>query len=326
MIKNPKISVIIPIYNTSKYLKYCIESVLNQDYKNVEVLLVNDGSTDNSGKICENYKDAHKRVKVIHQNNSGASTARNKGLDHATGDYIMFLDSDDFWVDSCLGRIVDKLNKIETEIDVMFLKSAVIKDDGSLTEFKGYEFENFNKRQLIEYISTQNKVAVSACLKVINKKVFLNKNLYFKDSLLVEDIDWFFNLINIANKFTTFDGDFYCYRIRSDSASRTPNEQRIRDYLYILNKWANYTKNSTDIDKHFLYYMIGYEYEILLSTFFDYDKKVQNKYYLELKKLSWLLNYRDKPRSRMIKVLNRLVGFKNTCLILNAYLKKRKRK
>ena len=326
MINNtsPKISVIIPIFNTEKYLKICLNSVLKQDYKNIEVILVNDGSTDKSGDICDDYQSNDARVKVIHQSNSGASTARNKGLDIATGEYIMFLDSDDFWVDSCLGRIVDKINNTQVEIDVMFLKAAVVKDDGQLTDFKGYEFNYFNKGQLLDYISTQNKVAVSACLKIINRKLFSNKKVYFQDSLLVEDIDWFFNLVNVANHFTAYDGEFYCYRIRSNSASHTTNEKRIKDYLYIINKWIKLSNEELSSDKKSFYYMIGYEYEILLATFFDYDKKVRDKYFLELKKLSWLLKYRNKPRSKLIKLLNTTLGFQNTCRILNKYLHRRR--
>ncbi|TYS69702.1 glycosyltransferase family 2 protein [Sutcliffiella horikoshii] len=322
---NPKISVIIPVYNTEQYLNYCVDSVLNQEYQNIEVILVNDGSTDKSADICDKYQKVDERVKVIHQSNSGASTARNKGIDNATGEYIMFLDSDDFWVDGCLGKIISKLEKSEKEVDVMFLKYAVIKENGSLTDFKGYKFDYFNRVELLRYISTQDKVAVSACLKVINKKIFSDKRVYFKDSLLAEDIDWFFKLVSVANSFVTYDGGFYCYRILKSSASRSTNEKRIADYLYILNKWIKLTSEKIDeAERDYFYYMIGYEYEILLATFFDYDKRIRDRYLIELKDLFWLLDYRNKPRSNLIKILNKTIGFRYTCRLLNLYLHKRK--
>jgi glycosyltransferase involved in cell wall biosynthesis len=320
----PKISVIVPVYNTERYLSSCIDSVINQAYSNIEVILVNDGSTDRSGNICDEYSQFDNRIKVIHQKNSGASTARNKGLDVATGDYIMFLDSDDYWVNSCLEKIVDKLKKNKFDIDVMFLKVAVVKDDNTLTEFKGYEFDYCNREELLDYISHQDKVAVSACLKVIKRDVFSSKQMYFQDSLLAEDIDWFFRLITLTNHFSTYEGEFYCYRILKNSASRNTSEKRIKDYLYILNKWIDIVNDSYGgMEKEKFFYMIGYEYEILLATFLDFNSEIRKKYMRAVKTLFWLLKYRNKPRSRLIKILNSTVGFNNTCRALNLYLHRR---
>ncbi|ANU17911.1 hypothetical protein BBI11_13100 [Planococcus maritimus] len=320
----PKISVIIPVFNTEKYLKTCINSVLNQEYDDFELILVNDGSSDGSGVICEEYSRTNSRVKTVHLSNGGAATARNVGIEKSKGEYIMFLDSDDFWIDGCLSEIAAKLSSHE-EIDVMFLNYAIVKKDGSLTEFKGYKFDYLTRRDLLKYISLQNKVAVSACLKVINKKMFSEKKIYFKNGLLAEDIDWFFNLMRVADSFTTYNGDFYCYRILENSASRSISEKRIIDYLYILNTWVEIVNKEIDKEEQFYFYnMIGYEYEVLLATFFDYKKSVRVKYLSEIKSLIWILNYRKKPRSKMIKFLNKLVGFNNTCKILNYYLHNRK--
>ncbi|MDQ1000338.1 glycosyltransferase involved in cell wall biosynthesis [Neobacillus niacini] len=93
---NQKISVIVPIYNVEKYLPQCIESIINQTYKNLEVILVNDGSPDNSGEVCNFYRSKDNRIKVIHKDNGGLSEARNIGLDNASGDYVSFIDSDDY--------------------------------------------------------------------------------------------------------------------------------------------------------------------------------------------------------------------------------------
>ncbi len=90
-----KISIIVPVYNVEKYLKECIESILSQTYKNIEIILIDDGSTDNSGKICDEYLKKDSRVKVIHKENGGLSDARNTGIEIASGKYIGFVDSDD---------------------------------------------------------------------------------------------------------------------------------------------------------------------------------------------------------------------------------------
>jgi len=91
-----KTSVIVPVYNAEKYLDKCIQSILNQDYKNIEVILIDDGSLDNSGNICDEYAKVDSRVKVVHKKNGGVSSARNCGIDIATGEFIMFVDSDDY--------------------------------------------------------------------------------------------------------------------------------------------------------------------------------------------------------------------------------------
>ena len=98
MQKNPLISVIIPVYNVEQYLSHCIDSILSQTFTNFEILLIDDGSTDNSGIICDNYKNNDYRIKVFHKKHNGVSSARNMGLDKAVGEWITFVDADD-WID-----------------------------------------------------------------------------------------------------------------------------------------------------------------------------------------------------------------------------------
>ena len=101
-----KISVIVPIYNTEKYLKRCFDSILSSTYENLEVILVDDGSPDNSGKICDEYAARDSRIRVIHKKNGGLSSARNAGLDIATGDYVTFVDSDDYIASDIYEKLV----------------------------------------------------------------------------------------------------------------------------------------------------------------------------------------------------------------------------
>lgn len=102
----PAISVIIPVYNTESYLERCLKSILSQSFTDIELLLVDDGSTDRSGAICDEYAVRDNRIKVLHQENGGVSSARNLGLDQATGEYVIFADADDYWVtDKALERL-----------------------------------------------------------------------------------------------------------------------------------------------------------------------------------------------------------------------------
>ena len=108
---NEKISVIVPVYNVKLYLHKCVDSILNQTYQNIEVLLIDDGSTDGSSDICDSYTEKDSRIKVVHKKNGGLSSARNTGLDMATGEYILFVDSDDYIDIEMIRRLYDALVK-----------------------------------------------------------------------------------------------------------------------------------------------------------------------------------------------------------------------
>lgn len=113
----PKFTVIIPVYNVAAYLAKCIDSVLKQEFKQYEVILIDDGSTDESGTICDKFAEQDKRIVVIHQKNKGLSAARNIGIENAKGEYILFLDSDDYWHDSsALNIIYSRLNVSNADI------------------------------------------------------------------------------------------------------------------------------------------------------------------------------------------------------------------
>lgn len=113
---NIKFSVMIPVYNVEEYLHQCIESVLNQNYENKEIILVNDGSTDNSGEICDKYADKYDFITVIHQENMGQYMTRKKALKHATGDYCLYMDSDDFWEPDLLEEVNNVIEKTECDV------------------------------------------------------------------------------------------------------------------------------------------------------------------------------------------------------------------
>ena len=110
------ISIIVPIYNTEKYLNECVDSIINQTYKNIEIILVNDGSTDNCLKICDEYAKKDKRVKVIHKENGGLSSARNSGLDILTGKYVCFIDSDDYVATTFVYDMFNLITKYNADI------------------------------------------------------------------------------------------------------------------------------------------------------------------------------------------------------------------
>ena len=129
-----KISVIIPVYNTEKYLKECVESVLAQTYHNLEILLINDGATDLSPQICESYAKQDARIKLIHKENGGLSDTRNTGIKQCSGDYVLFLDSDDYWDDP---KMVEKLVDQMQQYPVDILNSLIVVPQARIQKIYG---------------------------------------------------------------------------------------------------------------------------------------------------------------------------------------------
>lgn len=182
-----KITIIIPVYNVEKYLKEAIEASTNQTYKNLEIILVDDGSTDSSGKICDEYAKIDSRIKVIHQENKGLSGARNTGLDNATGKYIMFSDSDDtFELDACekLYNFIEK-----TDADYVVGNYTNMDEDGTKWEKPVFDTTKYTERRLSieDYNSSFYVMNSSVCNKIFRKS-FLDKiEIRFVEKLPAED-------------------------------------------------------------------------------------------------------------------------------------------
>lgn len=204
MISNFLISIVIPVYNVSAYLRQCLESIINQSYSHLEIIVVNDGSTDDSLSICEEYQIKDSRIKLINQENKGLSGARNRGIDTATGDYILFIDSDD-WIhlDTCQ-LLIDNVKKINTDV-VLF---------SYVKEFSNYSEEKFIlDGDLIFYEQESGKIhrriiglyeeelahpenadtMVTAWGKLYKTEIIKNNKIYFTDCKMIGTEDMLFN-------------------------------------------------------------------------------------------------------------------------------------
>lgn len=223
----PIVSIIVPVYNVEKYLNRCVDSIINQSYKDIEIILVNDGSTDNCGKIIDDYKNNDDRVKVIHKENGGLSDARNFGIDVAKGKYLMFIDSDD-WVD-------DKY--VETFLNVMIEEKAdlVIGKIKSVFNEKNIPI-NLKNRIMLSRVDAYRKMfledgsIISACAKMYKKELF--DTLRFEKGKLYEDFLIFDKIIEGSNKIVYIDYLGYYYFIKSNSITRSnfnPNRMVLID-------------------------------------------------------------------------------------------------
>ena len=167
------ISVIVPIYNVAPYLRKCVDSLLVQDILDYEIILVDDGSTDSSGTICDEYAEKYSQVSVVHKENGGLSDARNVGLNHTSGEYVIFMDSDDFWSDKDdLTKLVD-VAKESPECDFIGFNCSYFNDtDGKVVPWVNYNNEiitPIESNNCIDKLVKSGTFPMSACMKLIKR-------------------------------------------------------------------------------------------------------------------------------------------------------------
>lgn len=220
MEKKELISVIIPVYNVEKYLIECVDSVLNQTYTNFEIILVDDGSTDESGRICDEYAAKDSKVKVIHQENKGLSEARNSGFFNATGKYVYFLDSDDWILPETLEKLLDKAER--KNADMVFFDAYSFEDGRPEKEIKqNYQRKNLYKTDRGYKVFSElqkHKEYHSAVPLMFLRKIFLEENkICFEPGILYEDMIYTYEVFCRADSVAYICENFYQRRYRSNS-------------------------------------------------------------------------------------------------------------
>ncbi len=216
MQNNPLITIIVPIYNCEKYLKRCIESLLSQTYKNIEIILINDGSTDNSIKICEKYQKIDSRIIIINKDNEGVSEARNDGIKKANGEYISFVDSDDYLaLDTIeiLFRYIEKNN-----VDCTIVNAIDFDENGNFFEIDVINgLEILEKNDFLKELFLEKKVK-SVCWGKLYKTSIAKKCVFNKKMKIAEDFDYLIQYIDYSSKFLILPYNKYYYYQRTGSA------------------------------------------------------------------------------------------------------------
>lgn len=219
---NPDISIIIPIYNVELYLSRCIDSVLNQTFQNYEIILIDDGSIDNSGNICDIYANNYKRISVIHQKNLGVSTARNVGIMHAKGDFITFVDADD-WLDKDYLAILFQL-AVSNNADISCCTLSYEGDTGRSEEFATQSSDSNKQMQISIEMREFNfgkwySFEGAAC-KLIRKTLLYDNNILYDTTLTNGEDALFYVEVMLRSKCcVAISRPMYHYFMRSNSAS-----------------------------------------------------------------------------------------------------------
>lgn len=242
----PLFSIIIPIYNKEAFLEKCLNSILVQSIDNYEVLLINDGSKDRSGEICDNYETRYAQVRVFHQKNQGVSAARNTGINNASGEWIMFVDADD-WVEAWVFDHLDLILKKHPSVDLVRCYHNEVKLTGITTspnlpdKVMVYKRDNFLKHGLLPGFTSS--VIVSRRL-LDNNKLRYNTLLGFQ-----EDTEFNFKCVINSDKILVYNKAFYNYYVNEESTSLNLSFNKINDILLSYLSMHDYAKNdiSTEV-------------------------------------------------------------------------------
>lgn len=247
----PKLSIIVPVYNAERYLKQCLTSIQNQSFSDYECLLIDDGSTDSSGVICDSFVVSNNKFKVRHIKNNGVSAARNLGLSIATGEFVTFVDSDDFIHKNTYSEVFKSFSENNSAEICCFNLCYYYNENKTVS----YTFHNkTEKKNFISYPVYMNSV----CNKVIKKDLFIKNQIQFNTTITVsEDLLAVFKLIVLSNKTIYLNECFYYYRVHPDSTINSPlSQKKINDTFYVSQELFNFCKekNIYKYYKRTLYY------------------------------------------------------------------------
>ena len=269
----PLISVIVPIYKVEKYLKKCVDSIINQTYKNLEIILVDDGSPDNCPKICDEYARQDRRIKVIHKENGGLSDARNAGMKVARGEYISFIDSDDWIKPEMIEGMYNRM--IEDNSDLV--SSGVIWVDEEDTEIRTATVsENcvLNTEQAMKELLNDGKLKQHVWNKLY--KADLIKNILFDKGKYHEDVFWSYKVIGEAKRVSIDKNSYYFYVQRSKSIMGEKYSAKRLDALDAMKLRCEYTKDKFPklYNNALSVYIGSCMYHLQLALLADIDKSV----------------------------------------------------
>lgn len=269
------ISVIVPVYNVDKYLRKCVDSILGQTYRNIEIILIDDGSKDQSGKICDEYKKIDDRVIVIHQKNSGVSSARNKGIKLSKGKWITFVDSDD-WIEKDFCKIMLKNLKQNAQADCAICTyNRIVKGKAETNSFSNGKKILDSKEYLINILNPQTGYGFCH-MKLIKKECV--QGIYFNEKMtVVEDALFNIELSNNVRNIIYVEQKLYNYRLNMKSVVKRYDENYATKYLTAMKLCKKYIyKNYEDNENVVQNYYNFVAYHVLLVAV-NYCYNPQNK-------------------------------------------------
>ncbi|BCG60548.1 glycosyltransferase family 2 protein [Paenibacillus sp. URB8-2] len=312
-----KFSVVIPVYKVEQYIHQCIDSVLNQSYINIEIILVDDGSPDNCPSICDSYKQSDSRVHVIHKNNGGLSSARNVGMSIASGEYIVFLDSDD-WLDvDFFDKLSKRILRQDLEILVVHIKSYY--DKNNFYRERKYltkSSEIYSGVEVFEFLYNQADFWGAAWQFVVKRSFLIENKLKFVEGIYHEDERYGPELLLTANKIGFCYDSFYVNRAeRKGSIINSHKLKKETDKLFILNDLLMLAQSEKfkGVKGDLILSRCAQLYLGLIKSSYKYyqtHKKEMNQFNKQLQSKKYVLKYNKNRKYKLLFIAVNIFGIK----------------
>lgn len=309
-------SIIVPVYNVEKYLNRCVESILNQKFSSYELILVNDGSTDSSGSICDDYALSNDMISVIHKDNGGLSDTRNVGMAKAKGEYIVFIDSDDYIEPEALEKFYHQLKKSGNPDVLITLMKEIYDDSEPKYMDKNMPvniLKNANKTDIVNWMFNHSNNLWPAQRYIIKRALIEEKNLSFAVGYLHEDIDWTSKMFLYANTFTIIDFYWYNHRIgRKGAITSSIKPKRTLDVIDLVSKNIK-NRDFNNIDNNISTVMFQRMLRSVfasLSNYKFYDSQGKENVVKALEDNRDIFKYTTHFRHKIFIMVSKICGYK----------------
>lgn len=323
----PFFSIIIPIYNIDSYLRECIESVLTQDFKNFEIILVNDGSTDKSLQICQEYQLKDSRVKLIDKVNEGLAETRNKGIDISQGEYLIFLDGDDHLEKT--GNMLSKIHYLllNSKIDVLFFNLVGFNLNPDFT-YNIHSIRNIKKigaTNNLDIIFRKRVYLASACNKIVKREVIFKNSLRFPKDMLSEDIKWCGDLLKYADNINFYPLNFYFYRQgREGSITFKTSKKNLMDIAWQIRDHYESSIEYSGNKEKYINEFYSFYYLSCIKQMCEHNEFSEKEIISILAPYKSYLTFSLEKRVFFFRIVVKIIGFKFTIKFLRLFLLREK--
>lgn len=326
-----KLSVIIPVYGVERYIEQCVCSVLNMNYLDMEIILVDDGSPDNCPVMCDDFARRDSRIKVIHKENGGLSSARNAGIREAKGEYLIFLDSDDWWNERVdLTEVMEKV--YSNTVTEMFLFSSLdyIEGDGFYKRKEHYCLGEIDTSTIVNYcesILKNGNFEVAAYTKILRTDFIKKNDLYFYEGIVCEDSEWMLRVLRVIKKVQIIDVDLYIYRFgRPGSIVNTIKLKNIQDILFIVKTTLEFYKTKEDAIKKYELDYCSYLWFCALANSRRCCREERCVLKDKFKDTVQICRFASSPKTKKAYRVFKVLGYNLTSIILSKYINLKNKK
>lgn len=310
-----KFSIIVPVYNVERYIRRCLDSIMIQNDQDFEVLVINDGSSDTSGAICEEYEKQYDKVKVYHQKNKKLSEARNTGIRYAKGEYLLFVDSDDFFLHSNVISLLQKAVKDQADIVLFPFARYDEKDQWINTVDYSQIHEATTLGEVYLDMYEHDVFYHNVWIRCYKHEIFQQHHLSFYPGIIGEDTRFLFESLPYFHTYAMIDQPCYGYRIREGSLSYSPDNQNVYDLLETIKYYPADIKQLDIAMTAFQNEYLAYLYVVMLMMYVRI-KKPDRRLWDEIVKEKKRLSYHKKPLVHAIDMTQKLVGMSTVKVVL----------